>query len=137
MILVDTSVWIDFFTLRDNPQTGALKALADRGDDICICGPIAMEILQGIRSDRQVKLILSHLRILTWLPMDPDVYLAAAEIHRKARRRGITIRQTVDCMIAACAIHHNALLLHKDRDFNLIARITPLKLPNGNHTLFD
>ncbi|WP_417909562.1 PIN domain nuclease [Candidatus Electronema sp. PJ] len=117
MVLIDTSVWIDFFAARNCRHVEALEQLIIDREDICLCGVILTEILQGIRKDEEflrTKNLLDH---LTFLPMQHPVFLRSAEMYRFLRQKGITIRKPVDCMIAATAIEYNVPLLHNDRDF--------------------
>lgn len=127
MVLVDTTVWIDFFSANPNPHVEALeKLIADR-EDICLCGVILTEILQGIGDDAEFKKTKDLLANLVFLPMPYSVYLRSAEMYRALRRKGITIRKPVDCMIAAVAIEHEIPLLHNDKDFLPIEKHFGLK----------
>jgi len=128
MMLVDTSVWIDFFAARNTAQVVALESSIDQREDLCLCGVILTEVLQGIRDDRQYKQTESLLSNLIYLPMDRSTFLLAANMYRTLRSRGITIRNSVDCMIAAVCIEHEANLLHNDRDFDHIADIFGLQV---------
>lgn len=128
MTLVDTSVWIDFFAARDTAQVALLESAIDQRDDLCLCGVILTEVLQGIRDDGQHKQTESVLSSLIYLPMDRSTFLLAANIYRALRSRGITIRSSVDCMIAAVCIEHKADLLHNDRDFDDIANVLDLSV---------
>jgi predicted nucleic acid-binding protein len=128
MTLVDTSVWIDFLAARNTPQVAALESFIDQREDLCLCGVILTEVLQGIRDDKQHKQTESVLSSLIYLPMDQTTFLLAANIYRTLRSRGITIRNSVDCMIAAVCIEHKAHLLHSDRDFDYIADIFGLQV---------
>lgn len=122
MVLVDTSVWIDFFAGRDLPHVEWLVDLIDRGEDLCVCGVILAEVLQGIRKDREYRTTKAYLADLFYLDLPRKVYLRAADIYRTLRAEGVTIRNTVDCLIAAACIEHDAILLHNDRDFEAISR---------------
>jgi predicted nucleic acid-binding protein len=128
MTLVDTSVWIDFLAARNTVQAGALESFIDQREDLCLCGVILTEVLQGIRDDKQHKQTESVLSSLIYLPMDQSTFLLAANIYRTLRSRGITVRNSVDCMIAAVCIEHKADLLHNDRDFDYIADIFGLQV---------
>jgi len=121
MVLVDTSVWIDFFAGRNLPHVRRLESLLAKGEDLCICGIVLTEILQGIRADATYRRTRAYLEALLFLPMDREVFLRAAEIYRLLRKRGITVRKPVDCMISSVAIEHDVGLLHNDRDFVPIA----------------
>jgi predicted nucleic acid-binding protein len=118
MILADSSVWIDFFAGRPNPESLWLrKELVDQRiglTDLILC-----EILQGIRDDedfRRAHLRLSRLPILEC----GGEYLAvdSARNYRALRAKGITVRKTIDCLIATFCIEHGHSLLHRDRDFD-------------------
>ena len=128
MIIVDTSVWIDFFYGKDSPEVHALERVLAAEEDICVCGVILTEILQGIREDRDCRETLSRFESFIFLPMSQRTFVKAAELYRTLRHKGITIRNAVDCLIAAVAIEHDIPLLHKDRDFNAIAKHCGLKI---------
>jgi predicted nucleic acid-binding protein len=117
MILVDTIVWIDFFSACSYPHVKALENLILNREDICLCGIILTEVLQGIREDSEFNRTRDLLANVVFLPMRYSVFLRSAEIYRNLRRKGITIRKPVDCMIAAVAIEHEIPLLHNDKDF--------------------
>ena len=121
MILIDTSVWIDFLTDREIPNTDAVENLVSEREDICICGVVLSEVLQGIRKDKEYKKTKTILSELLFLPMTKETFYLSADIYRTCRSRGITIRNSIDCMIAATCIQHEARLLHNDKDFDLIA----------------
>ena len=127
MILVDTSVWIDFFRDVDSWQAARLET-AIGNDDVAICGPILMEIRQGIASDKEVREVERLLSPLVYLPTLRKTYCRAADIYRAARAKGKTIRNTIDCVIAACAIENRARLRYRDKDFTTIARMSSLEL---------
>ena len=134
MTLVDTSVWIDFFAARNTAQVAMLESLIDQKEDLCLCGIALTEVLQGIRDDKQHKQTESVLSSLIFLPMDQSTFLLAANIYRTLRSRGITMRNSVDCMIAAVCIEHKAHLLHNDRDFDYISDVFALQVVGG-HTV--
>ncbi len=120
MVLVDTSVWIDFFKNKESAEVNLLqRAIADR-EDIAICGLILTEVLQGIKTNKEYDLVLESFESLSFLEMDKEVYILAANIYRELRKNGITIRKSIDCLIAAVAISHNIPLLHNDKDFEPI-----------------
>ncbi|MFO8010821.1 MAG: PIN domain nuclease [Dehalococcoidia bacterium] len=121
MILIDTSVWIDFLTGRDTLQAGTVTSLVKGREDICICGILLTEVLQGIRVNKEHEKTKAILSELIFLPMTQEVFLLAASIYRTCRSRGITIRNATDCMIAATCIQHEVRLLHNDRDFDSIS----------------
>ena len=128
MVLVDTTVWVDFFAGRNLPQVGTLQALIENDEDLCLCGVILAEVLQGIRSDKDFARTKEYFGDLIFLPMDQATFQRAAEIYRTLRKKGVTIRKPVDCMIASVAIEYDIPLLHNDRDFDHIAGHCRLKV---------
>jgi predicted nucleic acid-binding protein len=125
MILVDTSIWIAVFRSK-NPYRieDALEF-----DEIITCLPVIQEILLGFREERAYRIARDAVLALPIVesPMEESLFLEAAELYRSARRRGLTIRSSVDCLIAACALRHNVLVLHRDRDYKFLCEISPLK----------
>ena len=121
MILVDTSVWIDFFSGRDSPHVNMVETLIQEREDLCTCGVVLTEVLQGIRDNEEFENTQAILADIIFLPMDKEVFQLAANIYRTCRSHGITIRNSIDCMIAATCIKHSAGLLHNDKDFDLIS----------------
>lgn len=99
----------------------------DDTEDICTCGVILTEVLQGIRDDNEFELVKGMFESLTCLPMHNDSFVKSAQIYRSLRRHGITIRKPIDCMIASVAIISDVPLLHNDRDFQPIERHHQLK----------
>lgn len=125
MVLVDTSVWIETFR-KSKPLD--LEAFVDF-DAVVTCLPIVQEVLQGFRDEaayRKAHTAMFSLPIVE-SPLTEDVFEDAVGIYRSARRAGITIRSSTDCLIAACAMRHDLEVLHRDRDFPAIARITALR----------
>jgi len=120
MVLVDTTVWIDFFSGKSTSGVDELERLLNEGEDICTCGIILTEVLQGIREGEDYQRTLSRFDSFLYLPMNRQVFVRAAEIYRSLRHRGITIRKPVDCVIASVAIEHDIAFLHNDRDFDPI-----------------
>ena len=127
IVIVDTTVWVDFFTDKLKPHVAALESSIKQKNDICICGIILTEVLQGIRKEEDYKKIKELFDKLIFLPMAHASYIKAAEIYRSLRRKGITIRKPLNCMIASVAIEHDIPLLHNDRDFDLIEKHCGLK----------
>ena len=128
MILVDTSVWIDFFAGRDLPHVARLEQFILDNEDLALCGIILTEILQGISDDTTYRRVRRDLSPLIMLPMPSTVFVRAADIYRKLRKQGITIRKSNDCIIAATALEHHCQLLHNDKDFTPVAKQFPLKV---------
>ncbi|MES2268454.1 MAG: PIN domain-containing protein [Bacteroidota bacterium] len=120
-ILVDTSVWINFFKGID---TRASVFLRDNMDQFVIatCPVIVQEVLQGVISDKQYTFLKNYFNGLAHL--SGDSYLLAneaAQLYRQLRKAGITIRKPNDCLIAAYTLHHKVTLLHDDKDFDHIS----------------
>lgn len=121
-MLVDTTVWVDFFRGKETRQVATLEKAILQRDNIFYCGLVLTEILQGISNAKQSQLLKSHFNSLLYLDMHRDVYLHAADIYVILRQKGITVRKTIDCLIAALAISHKIPLLHNDRDFHPIKK---------------
>jgi len=123
MILVDTSIWIDLLAAK--PRHAISEEDLFR---FTTCGPIVQEVLQGLKRGTPSDVFREAFLALPVLcdPVPVSLFLSAAEIYREGRWRGITIRSSVDCLIAAIAIDHGVTLWHRDRDFSAIARYTRL-----------
>jgi predicted nucleic acid-binding protein len=130
VILVDTSVFIDFFNGKHSKLSEILIETIENSEDICTCGLIITEILQGIRSDREYDRIKDILSGLVYLPITKNMFIHAASMYRTIRRNGKTIRSPIDCIIASLCLEHDVDLLHNDKDFYIIARYTSLRIVN-------
>lgn len=128
MILVDTTVWIDFFAGRNLKHVSLFQSLIENNEDICICGLVITEILQGLKSDDDYSRTKKRLNDLIYLPMSRDTFMSAADIYRNMRKQGITIRNSIDCLIAAVCIEHRVSLLQNDKDFLNIKKYSELEL---------
>lgn len=128
MILVDTSVWIDYFNGIDNKQTDSLDRMLS--EHTVLLGDIILtEILQGFDSDKEFKLVKKALNPLSCAHLGGEpLAIKAASNFRFLRSKGITIRKTVDMLIGSWCIEHQVELLHNDRDFDLIATKLPLQI---------
>ena len=124
MILVDTSIWIGLLA------GGRPKVSEDDLVNFATCGPVVQELLQGLKpgppSDAFRQLLLAVPVLSDPVPL--NLYLAAADIYRLGRRKGVTIRSSIDCLIAAIAIENRAPVWHRDRDFSAIAAYTALEI---------
>jgi len=132
VIVVDTSVWVD--VLNDAPAPPALRCveLIEAGEPVALTDVILTEILQGLRSEREARLVERHLRAFPILRLgDLEDYVLAASLYRTARRAGVTIRKTLDCLIAAPCVRTGAPLLHADQDFDRLATCTELRIWAG------
>ena len=132
MILVDTSIWIDFFSNKITPEVSRLIEAIESHQDLYICGVVLTEILQGIKNQREHDKIAETLESLIYVEMPKEVFLLSAKIYRHLKSRGITVRKTIDCLIAAAAIINNLVLLHNDKDFKPIEKYCGL---NAYHCL--
>jgi len=128
-ILVDTSVWIDFFNGNSTLPQATLRKLLEAEEDVCISSYVLAETLQGFRDENEFKLAKRHLLHLPILGLSiPDAYVSAAKLYRTCRKKGATIRKTADCLIAQTAIEHGMPLLHNDKDFDRIASVSSLQI---------
>lgn len=129
MILVDSTVWIDFFKGTDSIFRRKLHQLIEEEEGVCLTAINLTEILQGIRSDTEFERTRRYLILFPlFYARNLDTYIHAAKIYRTCRRSGNTVRKTVDCLIAAIAIENNLTLLHNDRDFDKVTACTKLKV---------
>ena len=124
MVLVDTSIWIEVMR-KAKPLN--LEAHVDL-DEVVTCLPVVQEVLQGIDREEYFRIARDAMWALPIVesPMRQEVVSDAVELYRRARRAGVTVRSSVDCLIAACAIRHDLTVLHVDRDFTQLARISHL-----------
>lgn len=129
MIVVDTSVWIDVLNDAPSPKAKRCTELIESGEPIAITDVVLTEVLQGLRSEREARLVERHLRAFPILRLEDlaDFVLAAA-LYRSARRAGVTIRKTLDCLIAAPCVRTGAPILHADEDFDRLAGCTSLRI---------
>ena len=127
MILVDSSVWIDYFRSADTPQVAMLDALLGRCE-LAVGDLIAAEVLQGVRDEREFKWVkqtfdnFDHVELV-----DYDLAIKASMNYRALRLLGVTIRKTIDTLIATRCIEDGLTLLHSDRDFQPFAQHLGLK----------
>lgn len=125
MILVDTSVWIALFRA---PRPLDLEAILDF-DEVVTCLPVVQEVLQGFRDEASFRRARESMLALPIVesPIAEDVFTLAVDLYRSARRGGLTIRSSIDCLIAACAIRNDLQILHVDRDYEALARVSSLR----------
>ena len=128
MVLVDTSVWIDFFAGRKASQVTTLISLLDREETIAFTGFILQELLQGCPDQVAANTIESHFAPFVEIFPQRSSYRLAAKLYRDCRKKGRTIRSSMDCLIAACAMEHDCLIHHKDRDFTHLEKVCNLKV---------
>ncbi len=123
MILVDTSVWID--TLGKRPRW---RISAEELISVASCPPIIQEVLQGVKHDSIYETLRESMMSLTRVgdPVLSEDYLHAADLFRFGRKKGYTLRSSIDCLIAAIAIREHIPVYHFDRDFDAIANFSRL-----------
>ena len=128
MILVDSSVWIDYFNGNKTLQTDWLDS--SLGNTPIIMGDLILtEVLQGFQRDKDYKTARDLLLRIPFMPMGgQDVALESAANYRLLRRKGITVRKTIDVMIGTFCIHYQLPLLHDDRDFDPMVKYLGLKV---------
>ena len=120
-LLIDTSVWIDFFNGKETTPVQTLTYYLKNDGPLFVCPTIIQEVLQGINSDKHYALVKDYLLNLNVLNNDAlQAAIGAAELYRKLRKNGITIRKSNDCLIAYFAYLNGLNVLHQDRDFDLI-----------------
>ncbi len=125
MILVDSSVWIETFR-REKPLD--LLTLLEF-EEVVTCLPVIQEVLQGFGDEsafREAEDAMFSLPMVE-APISTEVYRVAIDLYRTGRSTGFTIRSSVDCLIAACALRHDLVVLHRDRDFSHLARFSRLR----------
>jgi len=123
--LVDTSVWIEVFRRGRSLELAAVVPF----EDVVTCLPVIQEVLQGFADEGAYRLARDAMFALPIVesPLRGDVVVEAVGLYRAARRRGLTVRSSVDCLIAACALRHDLEVLHRDRDFPALARVSTLR----------
>lgn len=128
MLVVDSTVWIDYFNGVENPQTVYLDQIADK-TPILIGDLILGEVLQGFREDADFEKAHRALEKYSQVQMvDPTLALQSARNYRTLRRNGVTVRKTIDSFIATYCIENEHDLLHNDSDFDGYERLLGLKV---------
>lgn len=129
MIVVDTTVWIDLFRDADTWQVEALVEAIEADEAVALTDIVLTEILQGLPDERAVASVERRLLAHPVLVLDPlDDHRRAAAMYRTCRRRGVTIRRTLDCLIASVCVREAVPLLHADADFDRLAEHTDLQV---------
>ncbi len=125
MILLDTSAWIEI--LR-RPSRIRLEDVAEL-DEVATCLPVVQEVLQGFRDEGPFRTAREAMFSFPMVeaPMGQQVFEAAIDLYRTARRAGLTVRSGVDCVVAACALRNGLVVAHHDRDFVALARVSALQ----------
>ncbi len=129
MILVDSSAWIEFHRATDSSVDRRLTEAIGGDEPLATMGLVVLEVLAGARDERHARDLRRLLDRCHFLPLEePSDHEAAAALYRACRREGTTIRRLPDCLIAVVAIRAGAHLLHRDADFDAIARHAPLAI---------
>ncbi|HSV40185.1 MAG TPA: PIN domain nuclease [Nocardioidaceae bacterium] len=129
-LLIDTSAWVDYLRGAPTPTTDAVrKHLLAKDTEVVTCEPVALELLAGAGDESRARKLETLMNGLVSLSLDPWAdFRDAARIYRTARTSGETIRSLTDCLIASIALNHTVTVLHRDRDFDVIARFTGLSV---------
>lgn len=125
MVLVDTSVWIEVFR---KPARVRLENVVEF-EEVVTCLPVMQEVLQGFRDERAFLLAREAMQALPIVesPVSVAVFDQAIDLYRAARRAGFTVRSGADCLIGACALQHRLEVIHYDRDYDTLARVSSLQ----------
>lgn len=126
--LADTSAWVEYLRATGSPAHLRLRRLIADGDDLVTTEVVVMELLAGASNDELTRLgrLLGRFELLPVQGLAD--YEAAAGLYRRCRRAGETVRKLTDCLIAVVAMRAGAALLHRDQDFEAIARHAPLRV---------
>jgi len=132
VILADSSAWVEFDRATGSAVERRLTGLIEGGGPLAVSDPIVMEVTAGARDDLAAARLRDLLLSFSFLPFDPAAdFDAASRIYRTCRRRGVTPRGMVDCMIAAVAWRHRAALLAGDADLARVAGVMGIELDGG------
>jgi predicted nucleic acid-binding protein len=127
-ILADTSAWVEYLRATGSPTHLRVRELI-AGDQLVTTEVVAMELLAGATGQEEPARLRRLLGRFQLLPVEGLAdYEAAADLYRRCRAGGETVRKLTDCLIAAVALRNGAALLHRDHDFEVIARHTPLRV---------
>jgi len=126
MLLIDTSVWVSVFRDKSGLVRQQLQSIiSDR--DVILTRFNQLELLQGCRDDREWKLLQSYLQTQDYFELGSESWQAAASIYFELRRQGLTVRSPIDCCIAQLVLDYALILIHDDRDFEVISSVRPLQ----------
>ncbi|MBI2691403.1 MAG: PIN domain nuclease [Solirubrobacterales bacterium] len=129
MVVVDTSVWVDFLRGVDSDEASVLTNLIVTGQEVALTDLTFTELLQGVKSDDKAKMLSQELKAFSILRLGSlDDFESAATMFRATRNQGKSVRKTIDCLIAAVCVSADAELLHKDVDFDRLADVSDLKI---------
>jgi predicted nucleic acid-binding protein len=129
VILADTSAWVEYLRATGSPAHLRLRDLIAGEGELVTTEVVVMELLAGATTTERVTQLRRLLGRFDILPIQGLAdYEAAAELYRRCRARGGTVRKLTDCLIAVVALRSGAAVLHRDHDFEVIARHTPLRV---------
>jgi len=129
LILPDSSAWIEWIRRTGSRVDQAFERLVDANAEIVVTEPVIMELLAGATSTPELRAMRARLLAFPMVRVDDlSTYERAAAVWRVCRAAGHTVRDRMDCLIAAVAIREGASVLHADRDFDVIARLTELEV---------
>lgn len=130
MILIDSSAWVEYLRATGSSAHERVRELLRQGTEIATTDVVIMEVLAGARTDAEWNLLhhLLHGRPLLLAVQGPADWVDAAALYRACRAGGETVRRLTDCLIAVVAMRAGAEILHRDRDFDAIARQAPLRI---------
>jgi hypothetical protein len=125
VILIDTSIWIEVFRARQPLDLETVTSF----DEVVTCLPVVQEVLQGFRDERAFRTAREAMLALPIVesPLRDAIVLEAIQLYRTTRAAGLTVRSSVDCVIAACALRHDLEIVHRDRDFGQLAAVSGLR----------
>ena len=128
-MLIDTSVWIEYFSGHANPYQPFIDNYIMQGNLVYTCPVVVQEVLQGVisRDYQRVKAGLASAVLLTF-SNSFQMAVDTTNVYRQCRTRGYTIRKANDCLIAHYALRYNLPLLHQDKDFDYVAQVFPLQI---------
>jgi predicted nucleic acid-binding protein len=128
-VVADSSAWIAYFRSADTEASKKLRGLIEFGGErVALCGPVLTEVLQGVTHEHESRRIAEILDAYEFLHTDKASFSQAGQIYRRCRAGGFTIRSSIDCIIAATALRHDADILHDDRDYDVIAKFFPVRI---------
>ena len=127
MVLVDTSIWIDFFQAPESRTATELVSLIKDHNRVVLCGIVLQELLQGIRDKKSFELVRERLRKFPFIETKREDWIVAASLYKELRAKGITL-PPADVTIAATALHNNITLFSRDGNFGVLAESYGLKL---------
>jgi hypothetical protein len=130
MVLVDTSVLIDYFRGADNPAVKRFQFILDNGIPFGINSFIYQELLQGVKTEKDFRRLKQYLDTQTFYSLKDarESFAQAARIYFLCKKKGITVSSTIDCLIVQTVLEHDLYLLHNDKDFERIRKVVKFKV---------